>query len=293
MATIDPIKRTQSGGLVNATAPGTLPMLPYTPGMGAGIFSQVMNDPARLRNLLGGPVGRAPGVGPIPLPGYGGGGGMPIDGPGGGIPSTDPSQLTGPGGVNPTPGPNPLPGVDASGQLPSYILNQFGSNLAGALRGELPEDVQNMLAQQSAEYGVGSGTQGSQFQGYRGLRNLGLTSLDRMKDAESLVAGQFTKPSEKLALDQKERELADLRGRADKEFGLAKQKLEAELRLEKDKFAQMQNEFNKKYDLSVLQNLGLKYGGAGGSSGAPDDVLFGSQPYGRAGLSRYGVTSII
>lgn len=265
-------------------------MLPYTPGSGAGIFNQVINDPNRLRNLFGGPTGRAPGVGPTPLGGTGNGGG-------GGIPSTDPSQITGPGGVNPTPGPNPLPGVDPSGQLPSYILNQFGSNIAGALRGELPEDVQNLLAQQAAEYGVGSGTGGSQFAGYRGLRNLGLTSLDRMKEAEALIAGQFTKPGEKLALDQKERELADLRARADRAFGLEKQKLENELKLEQDKFAAYKNNLERELQLKELAGMGLKYGGGsvsgGFTGGSGGDVLFGSQPYGSRGLRRYGVTTIV
>jgi len=259
-------------------------------------------DPTNLAGLIGAPKGSVgglpgffPGVtrGPAPggvAPAGGGGGipgaaggGMPIDASGGGtgVPGGNPSAITGPGGANPTPGPNPLPGVDPSGQLPSYLLNQFGGNLASELKGELPQDVQNMLQQQAAEYGVGSGTQGSQFQGYRGLRNLGLTSLDLQKHAEDLLAGQFTKASDKIALDQSAQKIKDLEDQWKQSFGLEKQKLEAELKLEKDKFAAQQNQLQHSNQINDLEALGLKYGGGsgGGGGGLASNYLgtFGTQ----------------
>lgn len=49
------------------------------------------------------------------------------------------------------------------------------------LRGELPEGVKQQLLDQAAAYGVASGTSGSQFAGFRGLRQLGLNSLQYMQ----------------------------------------------------------------------------------------------------------------
>jgi|SRR6185436_1175565 len=86
-------------------------------------------------------------------------------------------------------------GVNAGG-LPPALLKQTAASLSGALRGELPEDVQNLLMQQAAEYGVASGMPGSQFQSYRGLRNLGLTSLDRIRGAEGILGNQFINPAQ-------------------------------------------------------------------------------------------------
>ncbi len=86
-------------------------------------------------------------------------------------------------------------GVGAGG-LPPALLKQTATSLSGALRGELPQDVQDLLRQQAAEYGVASGMPGSQFQSYRGLRNLGLTSLDRIKGAEGILGNQFINPGQ-------------------------------------------------------------------------------------------------
>jgi hypothetical protein len=61
------------------------------------------------------------------------------------------------------------------------------SNLNTALSGELPEDVVTQIRNRAAEFGVASGMPGSEFAGYQGLRNLGLTSLDRMQHAEDLL----------------------------------------------------------------------------------------------------------
>jgi hypothetical protein len=68
------------------------------------------------------------------------------------------------------------------------LTDQLVGNLSGALKGELPDDTKQLLQQKAAQDAVSSGTSGSQFANYQGLRTLGLTSLDRMQHAEdSLV----------------------------------------------------------------------------------------------------------
>ena len=229
-------------------ATGKPKMLPTTMGTGTGSFN--------LQSLIGAPAGSTttiPGMTPMPTPG------MPVDGSGG--------------------APNPTPAVSPTGQLPGYILDQTAGSLASDLRGEVPKDVQDLLAQQAAEYGVGSGTQGSQFQGYRGLKNLGLTSMDIRKHAQDILAGQFTKPAETLALNQAQQRINDMENQFNKSFGLEKEKLAAQLKLEKDKFAEATNQFNKQYQLQELQNLGIKYGGGGSSSGGRmPNMGFGPTP---------------
>lgn len=69
------------------------------------------------------------------------------------------------------------------------------SNLGGALRGELPQDVTDQIARSAAEFGVASGMPGSEFASYQGLRNLGLTSLSRMQHAEDLLTPHFFQQS--------------------------------------------------------------------------------------------------
>lgn len=200
-------------------------MLPTTRGAG----------PTDLHSLIGAPIGTTmPGI-----PGMPGGFGV----------ETMPGVVPG------------MPGVSPTGELPNYLLNQVSGNLSSELKGELPADVQNMLAQQAAEYGVASGTQGSQFQGYRGLRNLGLTSLDLQKHAEDLLAGQFTKPSDQQALNQSATKIRDLEDQFNKEFGLKKEELAQQLALEKQKFAAAQAQQAHQNELGDLEALGLKYGG--------------------------------
>ncbi len=65
------------------------------------------------------------------------------------------------------------------------LTDQLVGNLKGALKGELPPDVVQQIQQNAAEFGVAGGVPGSQFAGYQGLKNLGLTSLNRMQGAES------------------------------------------------------------------------------------------------------------
>lgn len=59
----------------------------------------------------------------------------------------------------------------------SNLSQQITGNIASQARGELPQDVQNMIQRNAAEMGVTTGTSGSDFDKYRSLRNLGLTSL--------------------------------------------------------------------------------------------------------------------
>lgn len=64
---------------------------------------------------------------------------------------------------------------------------KYTSGVSAALRGELPSDVTDLIKRQAAEFGVASGMPGSQFAGYRGLRQLGLTSLSEMQRAQQLL----------------------------------------------------------------------------------------------------------
>jgi hypothetical protein len=82
--------------------------------------------------------------------------------------------------ANPAPVAAPAVPAYTGPNLPEQLVN----NLSGALKGELPEDVKQMLQQKAAQDAVSSGTSGSQFANYQGLRTLGLTSLDRMQHAE-------------------------------------------------------------------------------------------------------------
>ena len=88
------------------------------------------------------------------------------------------------------------------GNISPELLGQTQTSLGASLSGKLPSDVQNLLRQQAAEYGVGTGMPGSQFAGYRGLRNLGLTSLDQINRAQSALTPFLTSPyqSQQLGL---------------------------------------------------------------------------------------------
>lgn len=111
--------------------------------------------------------------------------------------------------------------------IPDYqrlMAEQLGVIEPG-LKGELPQGVLDQLRNQSAAYGVGSGTVGSQFQGYRGLRQLGLSSLQYaqqsvnsaqtwLRTAEQMtkapqmnVASMFVTPMEGAAFDAQQHEL--------------------------------------------------------------------------------------
>lgn len=190
---------------------------------------------------------------------------------------TAPGQLPGmppfaggPGSVSPAPGIGGG-GAGAPGMLPQPLLDQTASNLGGALRGELPQDVINMLQTEAAERGVGGGVGGSQFAEYGGLRTLGLTSLDRMRDAENLLAGQFASPRDQMNFEQSrlDRESLDRRSRAELDartkhdsdlLALQRQQEAARAAEQANALAQRKMEFE-------LQALGGKYGLPGGNGG--------------------------
>lgn len=85
----------------------------------------------------------------------------------------------------------------ASSTLP--LREQLMGNLSGALRGELPRDVSDLIRSRAAEFGVASGMPGSELAANQGLRTLGLTSLNRMQGAEQMLSPllfprEFTTP---------------------------------------------------------------------------------------------------
>lgn len=97
-------------------------------------------------------------------------------------------------------------------QIPDYLMGQTATNLNAALRGQLPADVVDFLRNQAAEGAVASGMPGgAAYQGslpnYSSLRTLGLTSLDRMKDAENIVSRFFTSPLQAAEMAQKQQAL--------------------------------------------------------------------------------------
>lgn len=73
------------------------------------------------------------------------------------------------------------------GVIPAFtpLAEKLKTNYEGALAGELPQDVKDQISNYAAERGVASGMPGSQWAGYQGLRQLGLTSLNRMDEARN------------------------------------------------------------------------------------------------------------
>lgn len=70
----------------------------------------------------------------------------------------------------------------------SQISGNVSKNIESLSRGELPQDVQNLIGRQAAEMGITTGTSGSDFDKYRSLRNLGLTSLQATDQALNSAA---------------------------------------------------------------------------------------------------------
>lgn len=64
--------------------------------------------------------------------------------------------------------------------MPGYtaLRDNTTASITSMSKGEVPKDVEELLARKAAERGITLGTSGSQFQSYDELRNLGLTSLD-------------------------------------------------------------------------------------------------------------------
>ncbi len=101
------------------------------------------------------------------------------------------------------------------------VIQQQVSNLQAGLRGELPADVQRAITDRAAARSVGGGFGGSQFGRNLELRDLGLTSLQRIdtamgQSAQALaqyssmaprmsVSSMFMMPNQRIALAQGER----------------------------------------------------------------------------------------
>ena len=67
--------------------------------------------------------------------------------------------------------------------LPGFgnITEEASQRLQEGLRGELGDDVENLIARRAAERGIATGTGGSQFADFGELRTLGLTAMDRIQ----------------------------------------------------------------------------------------------------------------
>jgi hypothetical protein len=89
-----------------------------------------------------------------------------------------------------------------SGGIPSYTMAKAIANINSGLSGELPQDVVDQIRTHAAEFGVGSGLSGSDFSGYNGLKNLGLTSLQRQDDATKSLMPFFQTPGGQAQGDQ-------------------------------------------------------------------------------------------
>lgn len=78
-----------------------------------------------------------------------------------------------------------------TGRLPGYsdLASASSGNIGAQLRGELPQDVINLIGQQAAERGIGAGVSGSQFSNADYLRSLGLTSLSQKQAGEAAFTG--------------------------------------------------------------------------------------------------------
>jgi hypothetical protein len=70
--------------------------------------------------------------------------------------------------------------------LPGYqgMIGQSSANIGSMLRGQIPQDVQNLLGQSAAERGVATGGIGSPNANTALLRSLGLTSLGLQQQGE-------------------------------------------------------------------------------------------------------------
>lgn len=63
------------------------------------------------------------------------------------------------------------------------VRSKATEELLSGLSGELPKDVQDLIARRAVERGISSGTAGSQFAQFGELGTLGLTSLDRIQSS--------------------------------------------------------------------------------------------------------------
>lgn len=103
----------------------------------------------------------------------------PLSAPGAFTASPTPTQGNGAFGLVPGQLGLPDPYGNLAARLPGLgeANTAATSNVLAQLRGELPQDVLEQIQNNAARFGVQSGMPGSQFAGNRGLRDLGLTSL--------------------------------------------------------------------------------------------------------------------
>lgn len=175
------------------------------------------------------------------------------------------------------------PGVEQPGNISPNLLSQAQTSLGTALKGQLPSDVQNLLRQSAAQYGVAAGLPGSQFAGYRGLRNLGLTSLDQINKAQAALTPFMTSPYQSAQLDIQRAGLALNQQQAAREAVMMN-------RMESDRQAaarrEQANAWNNRtlassspsvtYGYQPTASYGGGYGGYGGGYQAP---AYGAQTY--------------
>jgi hypothetical protein len=89
--------------------------------------------------------------------------------------------------------------AEQTGQYEAGIPNYTGlaakssENIGAQLRGEVPEDVVNLIGQQAAERGITRGVPGSQFANYDYLRALGLTSLGQQAAGEGALTNAVSR----------------------------------------------------------------------------------------------------
>lgn len=96
------------------------------------------------------------------------------------------------------PGAPPVTG----GVPPSGLIDKTAANLTSAANGELPPDVIEQLRRHAAEFGLSAGLPGSEFAGYAGLKQLGLTSLARQDMATQATLPWFMTPQQVSAQTQ-------------------------------------------------------------------------------------------
>lgn len=87
--------------------------------------------------------------------------------------------------------------------VPNYLgkVAQSGANIDSWLKGQVPQDVKDVLAQEAAQRGVALGVPGSQFSNYDYLRSVGQTSLDLQKQGETALTGAIARMPRTNILD--------------------------------------------------------------------------------------------
>lgn len=150
---------------------------------------------------------------------------------------------------------------------------QSSANIGQELKGEVPQDVQNLLAQQAAERGIGGGgTATSPNANAAYLRALGLTSIQQQQlGQQNLSAADARNPQAPITNP-------------------------AEFALTPAQAAQLELGYQTEADRAAEEMLRLQLGGRGGGGGHPYGYGYGgtstgSSPYeyGEPGVYAYGM----